>query len=149
MGATACNKANFNGGVNQNSNADCRTNPGFSGHLFSWCAVARFADTLCPYPWRVPSRQDFIDLDIALGGTGVWIQNAPHFYNYFNTWGGVLGQGWGGNLAANSGNYWSSDQCNADLGYSLSITSQHNFVNPQTNRYSKRYGLSLRCVRDN
>ena len=70
--ATACNKTVFDGGWGRYTyfNADCRSNPGFPGDLFSWCAVARFADVLCPYPWRVPTRQDFIALDIALGGNG-------------------------------------------------------------------------------
>ena len=38
--------------------ADCRTLTHLSGDLFSWCAVVRFANQLCPYPWRVPTRED-------------------------------------------------------------------------------------------
>jgi hypothetical protein len=52
-------------------NADCRSNPEQKGDLFSWCAVIRFATFLCPSPWRVPTADDFRELDIALGGTGV------------------------------------------------------------------------------
>ena len=47
---------------------DCRPNPGQKGNLFSWLAVSELKDVLCPAPWRVPTIQDFIDLDIAIGG---------------------------------------------------------------------------------
>ena len=74
--ATACQKADFSGDNQRLRNrtgsswrfgfsADCRNNS-----FFSWCAVAAFADVLCPYPWRVPTTQDFRDLDIAFGGNG-------------------------------------------------------------------------------
>jgi uncharacterized protein (TIGR02145 family) len=68
--ATACNKTTFDGGEKTNFNADCRSNPNQKGDLFSWCAVYRFQDQLCPAPWRVPTKKDIIELDIALGGTG-------------------------------------------------------------------------------
>jgi len=56
---------------------DCRSNPGQKGDLFSWRAVSELKDVLCPYPWRVPTVQDFIDLDIALGGTGESLSSRP------------------------------------------------------------------------
>jgi hypothetical protein len=40
------------------------------GHFFSWCAVMRFQDSLCPYPWRVPTLQQMIELDLNMGGDG-------------------------------------------------------------------------------
>ena len=76
------NKTSFRGGLNVKENneyidnewvhfyVDCRSNPGQKGDLFSWLAVYELRRELCPYPWRVPTVQDFIDLDIALGGTG-------------------------------------------------------------------------------
>ena len=71
--ATACQKESFNGGNWRPTpmifNTDCRSNEGY-GDLFSWCAVARFQNELCPPPWRVPTSEDFRDLDIALGGNG-------------------------------------------------------------------------------
>jgi uncharacterized protein (TIGR02145 family) len=72
--AANCQKTKFDGGPLPNRrnpstfNADCRTNPGFEGSLFSWCAVVRFADELCPHPWRVPTQQDFQDLMKAICG---------------------------------------------------------------------------------
>jgi len=71
--ATDCQKETFSFGDDQNIIlghhfylADCRSNPGFPGDLFSWCAVVHFADVLCPYPWRVPTQQDFSDLNTVL-----------------------------------------------------------------------------------
>ncbi|MCL2027707.1 MAG: hypothetical protein FWG79_04370 [Bacteroidales bacterium] len=50
---------------------DCRNSiNGFSGDYFNFCFVLRHAAALCPSPWRVPTCQDFIHLDVALGGTG-------------------------------------------------------------------------------
>ena len=72
--APGCDKTTFAGGSFQNANTDCRnaTN-GFSGHYFTWCMVMRFAHLLCPpaQGWRVPTQQDFIELDLNLGGNGI------------------------------------------------------------------------------
>jgi len=99
VSATNCQKVTFEGGSRGNFNADCRSNPDFPGDLFTWCAVVRFADQLCPYPWRVPTMQDFINLDIALGGSGnnrrVGTSDlaTPEFVtsNYIYRWGGNFG----------------------------------------------------------
>jgi len=108
--AKACQKPVFDGGYwdsrefnaalsTSNFNADCRSNPNFPGDLFSWCAVIRFADQLCPYPWRVPTQQDFIRLDMAMGGTGLnrHLKTSPvatpEFVakTYVKLWGGRFG----------------------------------------------------------
>jgi hypothetical protein len=69
--ASNCRKATFDGGSGMNGNADCRSNPAdWRGDFFSWCAVARFGQALCPYPWRVPTQQDFVDLAWALAPKG-------------------------------------------------------------------------------
>ncbi|MDR0437228.1 MAG: Ig-like domain-containing protein [Bacteroidales bacterium] len=48
---------------------NCRSNPGY-GDLFSWCAVILNRKKLCPDGWRLPVADDFVVLDIALGGDG-------------------------------------------------------------------------------
>jgi len=71
--AAACrDREEFEGGSEQgNVFASCRrANTEITGHFFSWCAIVRFADVLCPYPWRVPTTYDFSELDMNLGGTG-------------------------------------------------------------------------------
>jgi len=70
---------------------DCRSNPGYKGDFFSWYAVDAYKDQLCPYPWRVPTRQDFIDLDIALGGEGKVSYSEVHVQRYLNSWGAMYG----------------------------------------------------------
>ena len=62
--APGCDKETFAGGFG----ADCRrSGNGFDGHFFNWCMVVRFANVLCPYPWRVPTSDDFYDLFLNLG----------------------------------------------------------------------------------
>ena len=149
--ATACQKNTFNGeGI---FSADCRSNSGFPGDLFSWCAVVRFANQLCPAPWRVPTRQDFINLDIALGGNGnrIGIRCRGHLNQYIDTWGGAFaGAVLWDNRSGNSswGNYWSRSSYRFGIGFSLIILSDAQMVQPQGHN-CKGSGLSLRCIRDN
>jgi hypothetical protein len=67
--ASNCQKSTFDGGAGNDYNADCRANPsGYRGDFFSWCAVKRFENTLCPAPWRVPTDKDFAHLSQTLCG---------------------------------------------------------------------------------
>ena len=156
--ATNCQKTTFAGEVGTNNfNADCRSNPGYSGDLFSWCAVVRFQDQLCPHPWRVPTIQDFIDLDIALGGNGDVRGDdtsdiASHQFvidNYINRWGGAFGGfcGSDGSLVNQGswGFYWSSSEHCADSGFNLYFAMGGD-VDPQDWNL-KSFGRMLRCVR--
>ena len=157
--ATNCNKTTFNGGdfLNQDFYADCRSNPGFPGDLFSWCAVARFADVLCPYPWRVPTIQEFRDLDIAMGGTGefrgdAWSNQDPVFVqdNYITRWGGAFSgitmQGSMHNQGFH-GDYWSQTAVNTSLMFVLNFRTDGS-IYPGFQSV-KDGGSALRCVRDN
>ena len=157
--ATACQKTAFSGatwwGFNDRENdfnADCRSNPGFPGDLFTWCAVVRFADQLCPYPWRVPTQQDFMDLHIALGGTGAMMGNQFITDNYINRWGGAFG-GFSysdGTLLerGTQGIYWSlsaPDPITVDASFVLYFSRESGVAWPMHS--SRRYGLALRCIR--
>jgi hypothetical protein len=88
--ATGCQKTSYNGGSSVNVNADCRNNPGYPGDLFSACAVHKYANQICPYPWRVPTMSDYTRLVHALGGSlNDCSQNIiPN--KMVNIWGGVL-----------------------------------------------------------
>jgi uncharacterized protein (TIGR02145 family) len=154
------NKTSFNGGdfLTSNYNIDCRSNPNYKGDLFSWRAVSELKDELCPKDWRVPTLQDFIDLDIALGGTGsAGIdnsgQNNPILRDkYLNVWGGAYG-----GTAANGISsiqqqglqacYWSQSDHIQGTGHNLRFNASGD-VNPQ-NRANKAAGFTLRCVRNN
>ena len=154
--ATACDKTSFDGGVADNlnaaQNADCRSNPGFPGDLFSWCAVVRFGNRLCPYPWRVPTQQDFIDLDIALGGTGRGRNNDIQFLNdnYMNpaVWGGAFSGLTTNTQLLHQGNYalyWAHHSTGL---HSLALRASSGLISPRNTNH-RAAGLALRCVRDN
>ncbi|MCL2416709.1 MAG: Ig-like domain-containing protein [Bacteroidales bacterium] len=68
-----------------------RNEDGF-GDLFSWNAVNQLRSSLCPYPWRVPSNQDFVALDILLGGEGVGRNPSTQelIDAYRNDWGAIF-----------------------------------------------------------
>ncbi|MCL2682000.1 MAG: fibrobacter succinogenes major paralogous domain-containing protein [Bacteroidales bacterium] len=146
------NKTIFDGGLSALYNIDCRSNPGQKGDLFSWRAVSELKDELCPEGWRVPTIQDFIDLDIALGGTGQnrYGQNYVQFItdNYLNRWGGTYGGecNSGGTLDGQDSwtSYWSQSEGYWD-GYCLHFGTG-GVVNPG-DWYFKNYGFALRCVR--
>jgi len=163
--ATSCQKETYAGGANGNFNADCRSSPDFSGDLFSWCAVVRFQDELCPAPWRVPTKEDFINLDKAMGGSGAREQWSSGLRdNYINIWGGaysdhcnpegVLSTTRGGNLSWGNAFYWSQaeDYEWTDYAYFLLFDSAGNTLLPPQlphRLYRKSFGFRLRCVRDN
>ncbi|MCL2417122.1 MAG: Ig-like domain-containing protein [Bacteroidales bacterium] len=150
--ATGCDKTNFYGGSNNNFNADCRSNPGFPGDLFSWCAVIRFQAELCPTPWRVPTIQDFRDLDTALGGSGMG--NLPSGDTvlrdmYIYSWGVVFGGASDalGNLPTGNRNahYWSqTDSPPWAASWVVAVNGRTGTASTQ-----KSNGLPLRCVRNN
>jgi uncharacterized protein (TIGR02145 family) len=158
--ASNCNKTAYNGGSTSNYNADCRVNTDRSvyGDLFSWCAVVRYQHILCPAPWRVPTRQNFVDLDRALGGTnnGGSYTNQTVRDRYVAT-DGDFGQFWGGTYGGilyagspvyqgNRGHYWSITESSAEDGNCLEF-SAFGGISPGTYE-TKHNGLVLRCVRD-
>ena len=149
--ATNCQKTDLSGASEDDFNADCRSNPDFPGDFFSWCAVVRFADQLCPYPWRVPTTEDFINLDIAMGGTGNPRSNLDFVNaNYIIHWGGrfggasdldgvLLNQGlWGF--------YWSQSESTFVDARTLLFNTAGNIL-PQGWANNKSNALIVRCVR--
>jgi len=145
----------FDGGEPQEPwRADCRSLPGFKGDVFSWCAVYRFQDELCPHPWRVPTRYDFANLDILLGGTGHPTNSPAHRDRYLNDWGGELF------IRDMIGFYWSlsEENGNAFRSFVLAINSDAIANSPPyltaesqtpTNKSGNMFtgGNALRCVK--
>jgi uncharacterized protein (TIGR02145 family) len=149
--ASNCNKTSFNGWdvtatgtVSYNCNADCRSNPNQKGDLFSWCAVARFGDQLCPDGWRVPTKQDFIDLDIALDGTGN-NECISKLDKYLKKWGGTFNYVEASGTT-NWGWYWSQSEGEFELDAFSMGFSIYGDILPSDNG-SKGDGRALRCVR--
>jgi uncharacterized protein (TIGR02145 family) len=122
-----------------------------SGYLYNWKCVSEQAANLCPSPWRVPAKDDFVTLDKAFGGSGSnrsgvdqsWITT-----NYVTTWGGVYGghaYSTSVNYTGSEAYYWSSSE------YTTTNASNVNFstsglVYPQYN-YGKYRGFQVRCVK--
>jgi len=155
--ATSCQKNTYNGGDNPRVapfNADCRSNSeGYPGDWFSWCAVVRFQHQLCPAPWRVPTMQDFVNLDIFFGGIGNFQTNPTLVNRYLHDWGATLlgsinvDQVPHEDIGTGS-HHWALSDHNMELAFRLLIlTSTINNVNPRATAF-KSLGLALRCVRD-
>jgi uncharacterized protein (TIGR02145 family) len=66
----ACNKSDYNGGTSDEYKADCRSYnyEGTTHYYYSWQYVNENQHTLCPDPWRVPTRDDFRNYGRAHSG---------------------------------------------------------------------------------
>jgi uncharacterized protein (TIGR02145 family) len=135
--------------------SDCCANPDQPGSFFTWCAVARFADTLCPPPWRVPVAKDFCELDKILFkrkscNTHV-VTPEQVIAGYINTWGGTFGgaTGSGGQIHFQNikAYYWSLTVFEHSYAFHLNYDSYGN-IQSQCVMNAKGLGISLRCIRD-
>jgi len=149
------NRTAFNGGANDEYgfNADCRSNPNFKGDAFSWCAVVRFANQLCPYPWRVPTPEDFVALNTLLGGTAT-------IGRILSDWGGAFAGSWEflpsleivhNSTVGNMGFYWTVAEVERPVGMmggALEIGTPNwgGWVTPESS-LTKHTGTTLRCVK--
>jgi len=112
---------------------------------------------LCPYPWRVPTQQDFSDLDIALGGDGgnrnatETATSTPQFVtdNYITRWGGHFGGSVQPTLIYQNqwGAYWSQTHTSTyPTAFALQFyIGGHVYPLSRSVMYA---GMALRCVRD-
>lgn len=150
--ATKCKKTVYNNDAQPGTiyKADCRDNPNpsrITGDLFSWCAAVRFEHQLCPGDWRLPTREDFVALDRALGGNGSATGNMSP--KYLSQWGGKTNGGCGplGNIFYLNDRiyHWSSTPAANTTAYHLLVYVPGTSY-PQ-NTSSKGYGLSIRCVK--
>ncbi len=157
--ATYCRKTTYSSESSGTYGTDCRANNGTStavnttyGDLFSWCMVAKFATSICPSGWRVPTNIDFCNLDKALNSrSDCTSRNDVSSLNRYlsSSWGGQSGVG----LCSSDGQlgdqgratfYWSQTENNAGLSYHLTLYSGS--VIPQ-DYHNKYLGASLRCVK--
>jgi uncharacterized protein (TIGR02145 family) len=142
----ACNKMDFDGGRGDEPKADCRNNPGYY-YLYSWRYVSENAATLCPSPWRVPTKNDFEELDRALGENHTWSKDKTRNRKYVEIWGGVYGGIAYDSFVRHSGSlacYWSSSIFDVSAHYLFFYT---NYIYPPYN-FTPHFGFQVRCVKD-
>ena len=157
--AVRCRKTDYNAGTWGSPDVthwvDCRSN-GEYGDWFSWDAVDKYKDQLCPDGWRVPTKDDFINLDKAMGGSGenrgldgLFVQK------YLEEWGGEFGGYVWTHFQTSEmeelyvgsyGTYWAQTEDDSNRGNALTFGTAYNNVGPQGGS-DKYNGQTLRCVK--
>jgi uncharacterized protein (TIGR02145 family) len=152
--ATGCQKGTYNGGFNDGSagsvKSDCRTNPGYAGDFFSWCAVVKYASQVCPFPWRIPTPDDFCRLHKAVTGANcVEAANVAWIQAYQTKWAPEFSGECDNSIFYNVGLavLYNVNGIVADSRSRFNITKADGLVNfgYAGNRAT---GRALRCVRD-
>jgi uncharacterized protein (TIGR02145 family) len=122
-------------------------------YFYNWSYANFNGPALCPSPWRVPSNTDFMNLDMALGGSGAnRTDDSPAWVDeqYINVWGGTyIGgiQSSGSSLnRETAGYYWSSIGNSSVTAYGLAFAI-NGLVYPQVTQF-KQEGMAIRCVKD-
>jgi uncharacterized protein (TIGR02145 family) len=141
-------------------NNDDVTNKANYGALYNWYSIN--TQKLCPAGWHVPTDAEWTNLTNYLGGKNVaggkmkdigtnrWIRSDSSFTNssgFTGLPGGYrrpLGNYFG---ISNYGYFWSSSEYYGTFSWSQYLQ----YDNGTTNRDygDKRYGLSVRCIKDN
>ena len=143
--------------------ADYRNNPGYRGYMYNWYYVKAHEAELCPAPWRVPSKADIVNMDLAMGGTGESQENVPGQVQKYESKGfiysgramtdntfaylGRIGYILTNEQADNDANY-PSHFCikNGTQGDAYPVVYPKNEYHTGTN--TKNVGFPVRCVRD-
>lgn len=145
-----CNKTDYDEGGEFTPIPDCRNNPGYA-YLYSWAYAAEKGDVLCPDGWRVPTKDDFLALDLALGGNGRNDQADIALRNrYVEEWGAQ----YGGYYVPDAGLmyqgemsfYWAQSEHTALFGNCWLMYKAGGAILPQLH-YEKKTPFMVRCVR--
>ena len=140
-------------------NNDKSENENKYGALYNWYAVG--TNKLCPAGWHVPHKSEFMSLinfpalDTITGGklkeagTAHWrIPNkeATNETGFTALPGGYRGMDGEFGRAGEIGQWWTSLEENEYIGLCWGLTYKDGRVGPGVS--SKRYGLSVRCIKD-
>jgi hypothetical protein len=130
-----CNKETFDGGYWNEPKADCRsyTYEGKTYYYYSWPYVDAHKATMCPSPWRVPTKDDFELLADKVSYTEL-----------------IVAWGYGGSIYGSSlvnvephGAFWSSTVYNSALRFQL----YYEWENVTLDQFPFFAGLQVRCVK--
>jgi uncharacterized protein (TIGR02145 family) len=149
--AANCKKETYNGGISDSYNADCRQNP--TGNvLFSWCAVTRFPNQICPRGWKMPTKEDFVQLEKTLNDIYKRMDGKKNdkpvkkYMIYGCSFQDLCCNGEGELISQQSyAQHWSQSEYDASYGYHLSFNVSDD-IYPQSNS-NKNYGFTVRCVK--
>ncbi len=131
------------------------------GKLYNWYAV-NDSRGLAPEGWHIPSDAEWIVLTNTLGGSavaggalkqiGTSLWNSPNTGATNSTNFTALPGGYRTDISGvfaflNSlGEWWSSNEINASSGKGYTLYSSNSSLSPGT--IGKKYGLSVRCIKD-
>ncbi len=143
--ASGCEKEDYKGESEQGYLADCYQDS-THGIVFSWEAVNRYKTRLCPTPWRVPTKDEFIALDKALGGAGNNREEDDVVRDrYLKDWGGSYGYCLLSAEVIQCAYFWSQSEGSPVSAHRLHFNSKGK-VFPRAGSY-KEHAHSVRCVR--
>jgi uncharacterized protein (TIGR02145 family) len=129
-----CNKTSF---TNSTDDPQCRSyTDGESNtwYYYNWAYVSTNAATLCPAPWRVPTREDFVALMAATSSAEL-----------VDDWGyGGFADGSNVNEVDSFGYFWSSKEDRSNSGYLYYGSGNGNLG---TFYRDKHLGYQVRCVK--
>jgi uncharacterized protein (TIGR02145 family) len=144
-----CNKDAFEESL---TNPQCRsyTADGNMYYYYNWAYVSQMANDLCPSPWHVPTAQDFVTLDINLGGDGENRFDMPSWIeeSYIDAWGGSRnGSAYSDEIRSmgSAGFYWSATELDDTNAYYLYFSASGLLFVNNTGAYYG--GFHVRCVR--
>jgi hypothetical protein len=128
-----CNKETF-----EKSSTDPQccsyTHEGKTYYYYNWPYVKQHADLLCPLPWRVPTKDDFVELNDNT--------NANTLIAAWGYGGGANGSSM--NYVSSNALYWPSTENSSNYAYYLYYLSGNVYPQNYTHKY---FGFQIRCVK--
>src|SRR5665648_17086 len=142
-------------------NNDAATYKANYGALYNWFAVAD-SRKIAPVGWHVPSDAEWTTLTTFLGGESVAggklkETGTTHWLNLnigatnssgFTALPGGLCSDYNYRDIGNDGHWWSSTDIDTDQAWSRTLVDKYAWVGSRDGYYSKRFGFSVRCVKD-
>ncbi|MDR3140948.1 MAG: fibrobacter succinogenes major paralogous domain-containing protein [Tannerellaceae bacterium] len=131
-----CNKESFE---NSETKPDCRnyTQGDTTWYYYNWAYMDAHKDEMCPSPWRIPSKADFVSL---IANTDAATLSAEWGYGGF-AYGSSM------SVVDLGAYYWSSTVYNSDPNYYYVYYLYYNSDNLSIITTFRESGFQIRCIR--